>query len=430
MCIRDRHSDDDWVISYNSKSFIPVPLEVKSYSEHSRSFTGLSKMGLFVKQACPVGTYIEEVLGEVDFSKKYYADPRNNYRIFGTTKPKVFLHPHWPIYIDCRLSGNITRFMRRSCYPNVELVSMRMNDESNVKFVLRALRDIDDDEELQIGWQWDLSHPIWHLIKGENKTVDSLDDPDKFTLVHSIDNVLATSDCGCGSNNKECYLLKVKKFSQSLIKSVKSKMNSRYKLNEILHRAQNVDKKRQAPILSRLAHEAISNAERANELLVDFHAAKLKFLKEEGISVSKVPGRRFSGSELGLGNGKPFKLYLVDRHFTTYHGSSQTTTRRSSTLSTVSNPLTYDESHISDLKQLPLPIDMQLPSLTSMPNEAISLRDAPRRESLGDFGSKAPLPINNQLPAATVAVGPVVDSRHSLKKKLSFADYKKKMKPV
>lgn len=428
----ERHCDDDWVLPYSHRIFQPVPLEVKSCSESSRSFTGLPKLGLFAKQPCTVGSYIEEVVGEVDFTKKYYGDSRNNYRVCGTAKPKVFIHPHWPIYIDCRLSGNLTRFIRRGCQPNVELVSIHLNgDAPQVKFVLRALKDIGDGDELQIGWQWDLRHPIWHLIKGDNKSVDSLDDPDKFTLVHSVDTILSCADCACGAHNRDCYLLKVKKFSQSLIKSVKSKMNGRYKLNEVLQNAQNKNKKLQTPILSRLAHEAISNAARANELLVDFHAAKLKYLKEEGIPVSQLISRQPSLSDTeNFDHAKPFKLYLVNKHFTTLRGGGEQENHRPSITTGTSNSLRYDESHITDLKSLPLPVELQLPRLSSMGEKALSIRENSNGDVAPELSTKAPVTPSVALPAVAVAAGPAINSRHTLKKKLSFADYKKKMKPI
>ncbi|SCU90445.1 LANO_0D08790g1_1 [Lachancea nothofagi CBS 11611] len=425
----EKHCDDDWVIPYTYSTFQPISLEVRSYAENARTFSGLPKLGLFTQQDCPSGTFLEELLGEVDFSKKYFEDSRNNYRVYGTTKPKVLMHPHWPICIDSRLSGNLTRFLRRSCKPNVELVSIRLNNDTpNVKFVLRALRDLEDGEELHIGWQWDLRHPIWQLIKGENKTVDSLDDQNKFTLVHSIDTILGSTDCACGNNNRDCYLLKVKKFSQSLVKSVKSKMNSRYKLGEILQAAKEGTNKVQTPILSRLAHEAISNAERANEILVDFHAAKLKYLKEEGV----LNGRSDSRSKIDtVVSGKPFKFYLIDKHFAlTRKGDAKSSERRPIEHAGHLNALQFDESHISDLNALPIPIELQVPHIPSIiNNSAISNGSAPQDVLLEPTANPLPASIAVPQPAVSTTI-PILDSHQQLKKKLSFADYKKKMKPI
>ncbi|SCU78799.1 LAME_0A05864g1_1 [Lachancea meyersii CBS 8951] len=420
----DTHSDDDWVLPYNQATFKAVPLEVRSYEDNARSFSGLPKLGLFITQECPSGTFLEEVLGEVDFSKQYYRDPRNNYRVYGTTKPRVFMHPNWPVCIDTRLCGNLTRFLRRSCQPNVELVSIRMkSDKPDVRFVLRALRDLEDGEELHIGWQWDLRHPIWHLIRNKNKTVDSLDEQNKFTLVHSIDTILGTTDCACGKNNRDCYLLKVKKYSQLLVKSAKSKTNSRYKLGEILQAARDrVNKRPQTSILSRLAHEAIISAERANEMLVDFHAAKLKYSKEEGVQQSR-DGPTFKSDEST--HAKPFKFFLVDKHFTIERSNALLNRKISEISDSRLNPLQYDESHITDLRALPLPIELQLPQSPSGATESSKVAT-----QTGDLHS---LPASSVVGNATVAASVVpgsADFRNSLKKKLSFADYKKKMKPV
>ncbi|SCU83196.1 LADA_0C10110g1_1 [Lachancea dasiensis] len=420
----DKHSDDDWVIPYNKSTFTPVPLEVKSYAENARSFSGMPKLGLFTRQLCPTGSFLEEVLGEIEFSNKYYGDCRNNYRIFGTTKAKVLIHPHWPICIDSRLSGNLTRFLRRSCQPNVELVSIRMMDERpRVKFVLRALKDIEDGEELHIGWQWDLRHPIWHLIKGESKNVDSLDDHNKFTLIHSIDTILSTTDCACGNNSRDCYLLKVKRYAQSLAKAVKSKTNSRYKLSEILQSAKERSNKVQAPILSRLAHEAIGNAERANQLLVNFHAAKLNFDKEEGV----IKGSSDLNSQFGSGaRGLPFKFYLIDKHA----NSKKQDNQHVGSVHNIDLFKKYGESQVTDLKALPLPVNLPLPPGHTRAGKLGSGLEAGLPELLQENDLRD---MKSPVDTATSIINTgsmIVENRNPLKKKLSFADYKRKMKPV
>ncbi|CEP63637.1 uncharacterized protein LALA0_S08e07184g [Lachancea lanzarotensis] len=425
----DTHSNDDWVLPYNHSTLKALPLEIRSYEENARTFSGLPKLGVYIACNCSTGSFIEEVLGDVDFSSHYYRDPRNDYRVYGTTKSKVFMHPNWPVCIDSRLSGNLTRFLRRSCQPNVELVSVRMKSEKpDVRFVLRALRDLTDGEELHIGWQWDLRHPIWHLIKGTSKNVDSLDDQNKFTLVHSIDTILGTTDCGCGKNNRDCYLLKVKRYSQSLIKSTKSKTNTLFKLGEILQNAQaRINKKPQTSILSRLTHEAMISAERANEMIVDFHAAKIKYSKDQ----RSTPGGHVEDdvSQPTIeSQPKPFKLFLVDRHFTVKRPRpamklSQTS---SDSTSAVVSPLQYDESHITDLKALPLPVELQIPLTSSVSNAGEKSPAATpitgTYEVASSFGGGVAAP-------AAVTTGPT-EMHNTLKKKLSFADYKKKMKPV
>ncbi|CCE64589.1 hypothetical protein TPHA_0I00830 [Tetrapisispora phaffii CBS 4417] len=244
-----KHLDDDWVIQHNKNKDclnLNMPVEVKAYTNKSTNGSNgntsnaghtSNKVGLFIKTNCHTGDLIHEVTGEIDFQKSYLLDPKNHYRIWATPKPKVFFHAHWPIHIDARLSGNLTRFLRYSCKPNVELATIRTTDskenEPPVLFALRALRDISMDEELHIAWQWDLRHPIWQIIN-ESKNLDSLNEVDKYWLIHSVDAVLRNCECACGSD-PNCNLLKVKQYSENFYKQANSKMNNRYRLSELLN---------------------------------------------------------------------------------------------------------------------------------------------------------------------------------------------------
>lgn len=434
----EKHNDDDWVIPYNKKVLEPLPVEVKPYGELSSSkvFPGYSKLGVYMKVACQRKDFICEYLGEVDFQKSYLMDPRNHYRIWGTTKPKVLFHPHWPLYIDARLCGNLTRYMRRSCNPNVELATIKMPETGEVKFVLRATRDIDEGEEIHIGWHWDLRHPIWQLI---NKTgsFESLNDPDKYLLIHSIDTVLGACECACGNNNKECNLLKVKKFSQSLYRSVKSKMNNRYKLNEILNQYQG-KRRRQPPILKRLVNETLQNTERASELIAEYDERKSRCLANaayNGVVVAEgVPTRE---------TVKPYKWVLLDKH----HGTKEAVFDNSSASPTVkgSNPLDYDESRVTDLNHLPIPIVLEIPipatsvdnklqigsssTITELPTTETTLGHPAGSTKIADpLSSRAIAQADTQGNSASTSSLPELAeaSKNTLKKKLSFADYRKK----
>lgn len=415
----NEHGDDDWVIPYSKKSFKPIPIEVKPYSDnnHSRIFPGFPKLGVYIKQNCEEDDLIEEYLGEVDFQRKYLQDPRNNYRIWGTAKPKVIFHPHWPIYIDARLSGNLTRYLRRCCNPNVELVTIRTNGGSNqdaIKFVLKAMRPIAKGEELLIKWDWDLRHPIWKLINN-NVPIDSIEEPKRYLLIHSVDTVLGSCDCACGSSSKDCHLNKVKKFSQSLYRSVKSKMNNRYKLNEILH-GKNLENKNQTPILCKLAHDAISDAARASEILLNFNASKLKGIRTK----NSTKNRKRTRSNSFLNSRADKYVHLL--------GPLNKKISSNVTTHAITDPDEYDESDINDIEMLAIPVEIKIKESvlecdgmeheTTIPSDRKenSSKEFSSTDSLGISASKSTL--NSQ------AFHPHV------KKKLSFADYKKKLKPT
>lgn len=421
----EKHNDDDWVIPYNKDEFKPIPTAVKPYAELSsvKIFPGFAKLGLYLSEDCSRNDFICEFLGEVDFQKSYLLDPRNHYRIWGTTKPRVLFHPHWPIHIDARLCGNVARYMRRSCKPNVELATIRMPATNELKFVLRATRDIENGEEIHIGWQWDLRHPIWQIING-TATFDSLNDPDKYLLIHSIDTVLGTCDCACGNSNKDCNLQKVKKFSQSLYRTVKSKMNNRYKLNEILNQYQG-KKRRQPPILSRMAKEVLENEERAPKVLADYNEKKLRSLA----AVAPANGGAvIEGSANGI---KPYKQSLMDKQDAKYSVDASSSTF---------DPTKYDESKVDDISQLPIPIVLEVP-LKYPTGAEIGKRAAPESSAnppdtqaiASDKSASYPSisarakPEERSHSSSAASLPDLADnSKGTLKKKLSFADYRKK----
>ena len=172
------------------------------------------------------------------------------------------------------------------------------------------MRDISEDEELYIKWQWDSKHPILKLIKG--MTIDSLDDLERYGLINSVETILSNGECGCGNNSKDCYLLKVKRYAQSLYNSVKSrgKMNNRYKLNEILNQY-NCKKRREPPILHRLEEKAQNTIERAPILLNNFY--RQKFLNRN--NGPKIPQKNTIDSTNNPDDiAKPFKFALFAQH--------------------------------------------------------------------------------------------------------------------
>lgn len=419
----EKHNDDDWVVPYNKKVFEPLLVEVKPYAEvnNSKVFPGYSKLGVYMKEFCPQKAFICEFLGEVDFQRGYLTDPRNHYRIWGTTKPKVLFHPHWPLYIDARLCGNVARYMRRSCNPNVELATTKMPDTNEVKFVLRATRDIQEGEEIHIGWQWDLRHPIWQLIN-KTATFESLNDPDKYLLIHSIDTVLGACECACGNNNKECNLLKVKKFSQSLYRSVKSKMNNRYKLNEILNQYQG-KRRRQPPILKRLANERLQNSERASEVIAEYDEKKARILSNatyDGVAVVE--------SLPTVETIKPYKWVLMDKH----HKNGPPPSNE------VPTPLTFHEQKVTDLNKLPIPIVLEIPIEPPSTNSKTQIDKAATEVSKEKLSAPSIVATGKTIDAASGAKTETTSSattntpelgdtyKNPLKKKLSFADYRKK----
>ena len=234
------HNNDDWVIQMNKQLNLPNEKDIiYSRTVQNPKATDSTQImkGVFARRDINKGDMISELIGEIDFQRNYIVDPVNQYRILGTTQPKVFFHPHWPICIDTRNSTTIykdgnyaleIKDLRRSCQPNVELKTIRtpMNfkGDCGIHFVVVATRNIKKDEELLIKWQWDLRHPICQIID-DNQMFDNLSDMDKYWLIHCIDTIWQTSPCACQSNKNEntCLLVKIKEYADKFHQILKTK---------------------------------------------------------------------------------------------------------------------------------------------------------------------------------------------------------------
>ncbi|KAF2035215.1 hypothetical protein EK21DRAFT_54699 [Setomelanomma holmii] len=100
------------------------------------------------------GGYIGELKGLVGRKEDYYSDPANRWELLRHPEPFVFFHPHLPIYIDVRREGNILRYARRSCNPNM-LTKIFIESSNEFHFCFLASRQIDPGEELTVGWDLD-----------------------------------------------------------------------------------------------------------------------------------------------------------------------------------------------------------------------------------------------------------------------------------
>ncbi|KAH3681183.1 hypothetical protein WICPIJ_007878 [Wickerhamomyces pijperi] len=190
-------------------------IKVKTYTDASnKKFNGITKTALFTDDLIPQNSLVGEYLGTVGFKNSYMHDSRNHYRIWGVEKPNVLFVPGTDIVIDARFSGNLTRFIRRSCHPNCELIVLKVGDKH--KFMLNSLKPIKSGSELTVAWNWDNHHPIKYIINGQ--PFDATNDADKPTLVLSVESILNFVECAC-SSAAECYLSKVKKASSIMYRA-------------------------------------------------------------------------------------------------------------------------------------------------------------------------------------------------------------------
>lgn len=106
------------------------------------------------EEIVPDGGYIGELKGLVGRKEDYFLDPANRWDLLRHPEPFVFFPPHLPIYIDVRREGNILRYARRSCIPNMQM-KIFIESSNEFHFCFLATRQIEQGEELTVGWDLD-----------------------------------------------------------------------------------------------------------------------------------------------------------------------------------------------------------------------------------------------------------------------------------
>ncbi|RAR00401.1 hypothetical protein DDE82_007312 [Stemphylium lycopersici] len=117
---------------------------------------GLHPQWHFITAETPVpdGGYVGELKGLIGRKTDYYSDPSNRWDLLRHPEPFVFFPPHLPIYIDTRREGNILRYARRSCNPNMSM-KILIDSSNDYHFSFLATREISPGEELTVGWDID-----------------------------------------------------------------------------------------------------------------------------------------------------------------------------------------------------------------------------------------------------------------------------------
>jgi hypothetical protein len=117
---------------------------------------GLHPQWHFVVAETPVpdGGYVGELKGLIGRKADYNSDPSNRWDLLRHPEPFVFFPPHLPIYIDTRREGNILRYARRSCNPNMSM-KILIDPSNDYHFCFLATREISPGEELTVGWDID-----------------------------------------------------------------------------------------------------------------------------------------------------------------------------------------------------------------------------------------------------------------------------------
>lgn len=117
---------------------------------------GLHPQWHFITAETPVpdGGYVGELKGLIGRKADYFSEPSNRWDLLRHPEPFVFFPPHLPIYIDTRREGNILRYSRRSCNPNMSM-KILIDSSNDYHFCFLATREISPGEELTVGWDID-----------------------------------------------------------------------------------------------------------------------------------------------------------------------------------------------------------------------------------------------------------------------------------
>ncbi|RKP32793.1 hypothetical protein METBISCDRAFT_21060 [Metschnikowia bicuspidata] len=236
------------------KSFNKYCVKVKLYSDNPKQkFVGISKEGLYItdssasadtETSIQAGTPVLEYLGEVDYLELYMKNKVNHYSVWGTVKPKVLRvdlkqnsDTNLSLVVDSRYVGNESRFIRKSCVrtANCEIKPVYISDMNVFKFLIVTTRPIklkgeDMDDELRLPWEWDDLHPIKRMwqpdVDGDFKEgmkFDDFDEDERNVLVSGVNTMLNFVECGCNTSplNAQCSIFKVKKATSYLLRSTR-----------------------------------------------------------------------------------------------------------------------------------------------------------------------------------------------------------------
>ncbi|KAF2999743.1 hypothetical protein E8E13_004647 [Curvularia kusanoi] len=182
---------------------------------------GLHPQWHFITTDSPIadGGYVGELKGLVGRREEYCQDPENRWNSLRHPEPFVFFPPHLPIYIDTRQEGNILRYARRSCSPNMAM-KILVEASSDYHFCFVATRQIEPTEELTIGWDID-SEVQKQLVK-----VVTNGAKDGFRRIQPwVSCVLANfGGCACGnSTGHECLLERARRSIAEPVQPTKTK---------------------------------------------------------------------------------------------------------------------------------------------------------------------------------------------------------------
>lgn len=457
------------------KDYNETAIQVKLYSDNPKQkFVGISKFGLFISKRAesdddkivPSGTAVAEYLGEVDFLELYMSNLANQYSIWGTVKPhvaRVDLHLQeegspLSIVLDSRFVGNEARFVRKSCpiSANCEIRTFYIPELQAFKHVIYTTKNItlkgeNLEEELRLKWEWDEKHPIERMfayntegLPVEGMKFEDFTDEEKVLLVSGVDNILNFVECACNTTsiNLQCAIFKIKKATSYLLRSTRKASSltniafnkSKEELVMPKKKKQYVSWKERLSERDRLLHMSIfsiGNMNDSTETLADGEDGSATDLVDRTSDAENEQTNEIAEKIKQL-QKLPYRQHLIaqgrkfaSRRYVVDNGDSPAN----------------EASHVPKTIPVPLMSDIYV-SIKESVNETI--KPLAKIASSGNIvANPAEIPhIGSELETtqptwkeSTPPIGlepkevPAVESKRApLVKKLSFADYKKKMK--
>lgn len=459
-----------------NKGYNKTAVQVKPYSENPKhKFTGVQKVGLYITERAatpgadttiPAGTNVIEYLGEVDFFDLYKANHANQYSLWGAVKPKVAVvdlklfenQPPVQVVIDARFVGNESRFIRKSCpnAANCEIRPVYIPQLRSFKFFVVTTKPITlkgdtMDEELRIAWEWDDLHPIKQMVPATEsadikdcKKFEDFDEDLKFLLISCVDAILNFTECGCNTapSTSQCAIFKIKKATSYLLRSTR-------KASGLSNTS--LSKSKEVLMMPQQVKEFVSWKERLVERDGKLHAALFSLTPSDesseisseddpALERSATPGVQ-SVADVTVEKAVrdkssffrvPFKKQLLSRgHFYPNNGR---TIEYSTEEKTAGDTKEADGSRVLAIPIVPEILSLirdtvneTLKPLARITSDVkVSVDSTERKESVGGQ-EKENVPVELATSRSEEVVEPVTKTP-AVVKKLSFADYKKKMK--
>ncbi|KAJ5175989.1 uncharacterized protein N7482_001866 [Penicillium canariense] len=164
---------------------------------------------------------VGEITGKVGIFDDYCLDPNNRWPELRHPEPFVFFSSHLPLYIDSRHEGNVLRYTRRSCRPNVTM-KIFITNAVEYHFCFVAKEDIPANSEITIMWY--LDSQFFESSNGLVKQEDSATE----AAANCISNTLANFG-GCACDLPNCLLASLDRRRTSRLFESSKQLNGKRK---------------------------------------------------------------------------------------------------------------------------------------------------------------------------------------------------------